>query len=162
MNTLYTRIIQKQITGVPTVPATPSHTDGTWLPTDIYPGELAVNETGNVFTNVSAAIVSIPTVPGTSAPSLVVTESTGTVIKFDNQTIYNTSTAPATGNITDDLTSARLGVVQKIYHNHTVAPTVPGTWKLLGADVYTTSVLNIIYAEWCGGTRVEYWITKEQ
>ena len=86
---------------------------------------------------------------------------TGTVISFANPLIYNTDLAPATGNITNDLTGARQGLVQKIYHNHTTAPTVPADWVLVGGGVYVESVLNIIYAEFAGGLRVEYWITQQ-
>ena len=86
------------------------------------------------------------------------TQTTGTVIAFNEPLIYNTSSAPGTGNITNSLTDAKLGIVQKIYHNDGSSPTVPAGWVLIGSGTYTTSALNIIYAEWCGGTRVEYWI----
>ena len=86
------------------------------------------------------------------------TATTGTVIAFNDPLIYNTSAAPGTGNITESLTDAKLGIVQKIYHNDGSSPSVPAGWVLIGSGTYTTSALNIIYAEWCGGTRVEYWI----
>jgi hypothetical protein len=86
--------------------------------------------------------------------------TTGTVIDFTNPKIFNTPASPATGNITDDLTGAKVGVVQKIYHNHSSAPTVPAGWVLVGAGTYATSTLNIIYAEWASGTRVEYWVVQ--
>ena len=88
------------------------------------------------------------------------TATTGTVISFNAPLIYNTSAAPGTGNITDSLTDAKLGIVQKIYHNDGSSPSVPAGWVLIGSGTYTTSALNIIYAEWCGGTRVEYWIVS--
>jgi hypothetical protein len=84
---------------------------------------------------------------------------TGTSIAFDKVSIYNEAT-PATGNLTDDLTGARIGIVQKIYHNATVAPVPPAGWVKLGTGSYTPSTLNIIFAEWVSGTRVEYWIVK--
>lgn len=87
--------------------------------------------------------------------------ATGTVIDFTLSKRFNSHSSPATGNITDDLTNARAGIVQKIYHNHSVAPTVPAGWVLIGSGTYTTSVLNIVYAEWVSGTRVEYWIVQE-
>lgn len=86
--------------------------------------------------------------------------TTGVDIFFVTPQIYNTASSAATANITNDLTGANLGVIQKIYHNHSVAPTVPGGWVLIGGE-YTISELNIIYAEWCGSSRVEYWITQE-
>jgi hypothetical protein len=88
------------------------------------------------------------------------TSTTGSVISFATPQVYNTFSAPSTANLTDDLTGAKIGYVQKIYHNKAVAPTVPAGWVLIGTGTYTTSTLNIIFAEWVSGTRVEYWITK--
>lgn len=87
-------------------------------------------------------------------------QTTGLLIDFQIQKIFNTATAPATGNITNDLTNAKLGIVQKIYHNSLIAPSMPVGWVLVGGGIYVPGVLNIIYAEWCGGTRVEYWVTQ--
>jgi hypothetical protein len=84
----------------------------------------------------------------------------GTIITFTSTTVYNEWDAPATGSLTDDLTGAQIGVVQKIYHNHSIAPSVPATWVVVSNGVYVPNVLNIIYAEWVKGTRVEYWITQ--
>ena len=107
--------------------------------------------------NSLAPVYSLDDIKGAVIPA---TATTGTLISFTKQEIYNTSSAPGTGNITNDLTGAELGVVQKIYHNDGSAPTVPAGWVLIGSGTYTTSSLNIIYAEWCGGTRVEYWIVS--
>jgi len=85
---------------------------------------------------------------------------TGVAISFTESEIYNTSAAAGTGNITNDLTNAQLGIVQKLYHQEGSAPTVPAGWVLMGSGTYSTSALNVIYAEWCGGTRVEYWIVQ--
>jgi len=90
------------------------------------------------------------------------TTATTTTINFTGQTIYYNSTSPATGNITQNLSSASLGLIQKIYHNDTVEPTYPVGWVLMGDAIYFTSRLNIIYAEWAGGSRVEYWYVQEQ
>jgi hypothetical protein len=87
------------------------------------------------------------------------TATTGSVITFDTAKIFNTFTTPTTADITNDLTSAKIGVVQKIYSNKAVEPTYPLGWVKLGGD-YTPSVVNIIYAEWSEGSRVEYWIIK--
>ncbi len=91
-----------------------------------------------------------------------VTTATTTTINFTGQTIYYNATSPATGNISENLTGASLGLVQKIYHNDTSEPTFPGGWVLMGDAIYFTSTLNIIYAEWAGGSRVEYWYVQEQ
>jgi hypothetical protein len=85
-------------------------------------------------------------------------QTTGTDINFTSCKIYNTSVSPGTASITGDYNDAKLGVMQKIYHQDSNAPTVPGTWILLGSNSYDITKLNIIYSEWCGGNRVEYWI----
>jgi len=111
-------------------------------PDDVkYPTTLAVSTALNGKENIAAA-------------------TTGSEILFVTPQIYNSPASPSTANITNDLTGARIGVIQKIYHNHSVAPTVPGGWVLIGGT-YTVSVLNIIYAEWVSGSRVEYWVIQE-
>jgi hypothetical protein len=88
------------------------------------------------------------------------TATTGAVISFATPQIYNSIASPSTSNITDDLTGAKIGIVQKIYHNHSVAPTFPAGWVKRGDGEYVVSVLNTIYAEWSVGTTVEYWIVQ--
>lgn len=88
--------------------------------------------------------------------------TTGSVISFITPEIYNSPGSPSSSNITDNLTGARIGVLQKIYHNKLTAPTFPAGWVLIGGSDYVDNVLNIIYCEWVSGTRVEYWITQEQ
>ena len=90
------------------------------------------------------------------------TTATTTNINFTGQTIYYNAGSPGTGNITENLSGAKLGLVQKIYHNDAVEPTYPAGWVLMGDAIYFTSTLNIIYAEWAGGSRVEYWYVQEQ
>jgi len=95
-------------------------------------------------------------------PFEVATQTTGNDIDFNIKKVYNTFSSPTTGDLTNTLTNALLGVVQKIYHNDTVEPTWLSNWKRLGDGVYVPNEVNIIYAEWAGGTRVEYWIVQEQ
>jgi hypothetical protein len=97
---------------------------------------------------------------GSTGPLATSTNTTGVTIDFTSLKIYNSPSSPATASITDNLTGAQLGYVQKIYHNYSVVPTFPGTWVKLGAGFYKTSSLNIIYAEWVSGTRIEYWIVQ--
>ena len=84
---------------------------------------------------------------------------TGAVIAFDALAVYNSFSSPTASNITNDLTGAKIGIVQKIYSNKATEPTYPAGWVKL-SGTYTNSVTNIIYAEWCEGSRVEYWIVK--
>jgi len=90
----------------------------------------------------------------------VTAATTGSVISFNVPVVWNTPASPSSSNLTDDLTNAKIGYIQKIYHNKATAPTVPAGWVLIGTGTYTTSTLNIIFAEWVSSTRVEYWITK--
>lgn len=92
---------------------------------------------------------------------LFASQATGTNIDFTENKIFNTFDTPGTGDITNDLTDAKLGIVQKIYHEDGVAPSFPAGWVLLGSGTYDITKLNIIYAEWVSGTRVEYWIVQE-
>ena len=92
--------------------------------------------------------------------TIATSPTTGAVISFANPQVYNSIASPSSSNITDNLTGARIGVIQKIYHNAGTAPTFPAGWVLRGTGAYVTSALNIIYAEWSVGTTVEYWITQ--
>jgi len=96
----------------------------------------------------------------TSWQTIYATAASGLPVEFSSQKIYGSATSPLSTNITANLTGANLGVVQKIYHQSGVAPTFPSGWVQLGTTTYTTGTLNIIYVEWAGGTRVEYWITQ--
>lgn len=90
----------------------------------------------------------------------ITTAATGAVISFATRQVYNSIASPSSSNLTDNLTGAQIGIVQKIYHNAGTAPTVPAGWVKRGTGSYVTSTLNIIYAEWSVGTTVEYWITQ--
>ncbi len=92
---------------------------------------------------------------GIVAPAL----ESGTEISFAIPSLYNDSDTPATGNITQDLSKAVRGFVQKIYHNDSSEPTYPAEWTLLAGE-YVADSLNIIYAEYASPTRVEYWIVN--
>ena len=84
--------------------------------------------------------------------------TTGISVGFTNSMIYNSPSSPGTSSITENLTGAKIGIVQKIYHQFTTAPTIPVNWTKLGSGNYATSSLNRIYVEWVGGTASEYWI----
>jgi hypothetical protein len=86
-------------------------------------------------------------------------QATGTLIDFEVRKIFNTSLIPAVGNFTPNLTNAKLGVIQKIYHQDSSVPTFPAGWVLMDG-VYMINSLNIIYAEFSESTRVEYRIVN--
>lgn len=114
-------------------------------------------ERGSAQTNKARTIYTYADIQGQAQSAVA---KTGVVVSFTENEIYNTSAAAGTGNITNDLTGAKLGIVQKLYHQEGSSPSVPAGWVLVGSGTYSTSALNIIYAEWCGGTRVEYWIVQ--
>ena len=84
---------------------------------------------------------------------------TTTVISFDVPAIYNSFSSPQTGTLTSSLTGARIGVVQVIYLNVATFPTLTG-WVNIGSRAFQASAVNIIYAKWSEGSRVEYWVSK--
>ena len=63
MNILDSRILLKRSTvagEVPTVPGSSTHTDGTWIPTDIYEGEAFLNVTdARLYTRAGSTIKEI-------------------------------------------------------------------------------------------------------
>jgi len=128
-----------------------------------HDGKTTINN-AYALPNVDGTVGQVPTTDGTgnvSWETIDATATTGSVISFASSQIYNSVASPSTSNITDDLTGAKIGIVQKIYHNHSVAPTFPVGWVRMGSGDYVTSVLNVIFCEWVSGTRVEYWINQE-
>ncbi len=117
---------------------------------------------GYVLTSDASGNASWQSVSGGTGGVPEATTATTTTINFTGQTIYYNATTPGTGNISQNLTGAKLGLIQKIYHNDVAEPTYPAGWVLIGDTIYFTSTLNIIYAEWATGSRVEYWYVQEQ
>ena len=91
----YARMIIKQGSGIPTIPASPDHRDGSWLNTDVYEGEQYLDtDTGIVYTRNGSsievvgggggnerAIIGSITQAATSAPTLVFGKNnTGAII----------------------------------------------------------------------------------
>ena len=128
---------------------------------------------GGVAVTAGDVVRALVDTPGQTYSNWVVTENnlgyipkrktgqaTGSVIAFAVPLRYNSIASPTASNITDDLTGAEIGNIQKIYHNSATAPTFPAGWVKRGNGSYVTSTLNIIFAEWSEGTTVEYWITQ--
>lgn len=126
------------------------------------------NTLGSLSTSTYPSLTELSYVKGvTSAIQTQITNkedksssTSGSVISFTTPQIYNSVASPGSSDITDDLTGARIGVIQKIYHNKLVAPTFPAGWVRLGSTTYNAGNNNIIFAEWISGTRVEYWIVR--
>lgn len=81
----------------------------------------------------------------------------GAEVKFDAARHYGSFAAPITSAITDSNTRARVGIVQKVYHQ-AASLTVPGTWVKVGAGTYAANEVNLIYVEFETTGRKIYWI----
>ena len=102
------RIIIKKGAGTPTVPSSTDHTDGTWLTTDIYEGELYLDTvTGFNYTRYGSTIVDLfPTSTGLAGNEFVFVFSKldfptpvgGVITLVDNYTYFITKTIDLTGD----------------------------------------------------------------
>ena len=102
------RIIIKKGTGAPTIPSSSDHTDGTWLSTDIYEGELYLDTvTGLNYTRYDSTIVELfPTSTGLAGNEFVFvfskldlpTPSGGVITLGNNITYFITKTIDLTGD----------------------------------------------------------------
>ena len=97
--------------------------------------------------------------PAGNASNPVVTG--GSEVVWDTYRVYGSPGDPLEGAVTSSVVNGTPGVVQKIYHQDTEAPSWPTGWVLLGAAPYIPGELNIVYAVFAGGSRVEYWISQE-
>jgi hypothetical protein len=87
--------------------------------------------------------------------------TTGTLVSFLVDKVYGTLTTPETGNITADITNAKLGVTNIIIHNSGTAPTFGSQFKKLsGSGNYVTGVVNYIYCTFITTTEVIYSINQ--
>lgn len=92
----------------------------------------------------------------------ITVKDSGVTIHFSAKTVFNGPTLPSSSSaITENLTNARIGVVQKIYHSG-ATPTFPATWQLIGEGDYYPNELNIIYAEYVETNWTEYWVVQKQ
>lgn len=92
----------------------------------------------------------------TEAPS-----TTGTLISFTIDKVYGTLVTPETGNITADVTNAKLGVTNIIIHNSATAPTFGSEFKKLsGSGNYVVGVVNYIYCTFITSTEIIYSINQ--
>lgn len=121
------------------------------LPNNEY--QAAVNANTPSSVNPFATIVDI------GMKSDNTTATTGDVISFVKSQVYNSPASPETGNITYDLIGAKIGIVQKLYHNSATPPAFPPDTVLVTGN-YVPSTLNIIELDWVSGTRVEIRIAQ--
>lgn len=120
---------------------------------------------GGSWTN----LVSIATITGPQGPpgadgdilTYPLPQYTGTVLSFVVDGVYGTIASPSTGNITADLTAAKLGVTNLIVHNSGSAPTFGAEFKKLsGSGNYVISVVNYIFCTYVSATEIIYSINQ--
>ena len=102
------RIIIKKGTGAPTIPSSSDHTDGTWVATDIYEGELYLDTvTGLNYTRYGSTIVELfPSSTGLAGNEFVFvfskldfpTPVSGVITLGNNITYFITKTIDLTGD----------------------------------------------------------------
>lgn len=91
----------------------------------------------------------------------VVLQTTGTDLTFSRDRNYGTVASPETGNITADVTGARLGVTNVIIHNHSSEPTFDSKFKKLsGSGDYSTGEINYIMCQYINSTEIVYTISQ--
>ena len=87
--------------------------------------------------------------------------TTGTLLSFITDKVYGTLATPETGNITADVTNAKLGVTSIIIHNSATAPTFGSEFKKLsGSGNYVAGVVNYIYCTFITDTEIIYSINQ--
>jgi len=102
------RIIIKKGLGTPTIPTSADHTDGTWLSTDIYEGELYLDTTNGLnYTRYDDTIIELfPTSTGLAGNEFVFvfskldlpTPVSGVITLANNYTYFITKTIDLTGD----------------------------------------------------------------
>lgn len=102
------RIIIKKGAGTPTIPSSSDHTDGTWLASDIYEGELYLDTTNGLnYTRYGSTIVELfPTSTGLAGNEFVFvfskldlpTAVSGVITLANNYTYFITKTIDLTGD----------------------------------------------------------------
>jgi hypothetical protein len=101
----YSRIITKKGTGIATIPPSADHSNGDWISTDIYEGELYLDEaTGKLYTNLAGVITELnPTGVNLSNQDLTQTDAVreydidGNTLIFDNGKLYVNTTGGTGG-----------------------------------------------------------------
>ena len=93
--------------------------------------------------------------------SIETSTTTGVNLSFTQDRVYGSLATPETGNITANVTGAKLGVTNIIIHNSGTAPTFGTQFKKLsGSGNYVTSVVNYIYVTYISSTEVIYSINQ--
>ena len=149
------RLINKKGNGVPTVPATSDHRDGSWLATDIYEGEWYLDkDTGTAYTRNGSSIVSLSGSPLPTVTSITFADSPFTPATKKETILVNS----AGGSIKIDLPASTTSQQAHYTIKKIDASTNPilvdpdGAETIEGATDYTLDEENQVVEIICFGT----------
>lgn len=92
---------------------------------------------------------------------ILVASTTGVALTFTLDRVYGSKATPETGNLTADITGAKLGVTNIVIHNTGTAPTFDAKFKKLsGSGSYVISVVNYIYCTYIASDEIIYSIQQ--
>lgn len=87
--------------------------------------------------------------------------TTGVNLSFTEDKVYGSIATAETGNITGNVTNAKLGVTVLVIHNHSSEPTFDSKFKKLsGSGNYITGAINYIYCQYINATEIVYSIQQ--
>jgi len=131
-----------------------------------YTAENSANKTDTMAGNTSSSTKYLST-KGTydytneTFLPIQVAQTTGVSVTFTTDRIYGSIATPETGNITANVTGAKLGVTNIIIHNNGTTPTFGSEFKKLsGSGDYVISVVNYIYCTYITSTEIIYSINQ--
>lgn len=85
----------------------------------------------------------------------VITPVSSNSISFTNLNIYGSYSNPRTGAITFDLTGAKFGYIQEVYHTGASMPSLPASAKIVNDVEYSNSKVNLLLFKYIDNSRVE-------
>ena len=87
--------------------------------------------------------------------------SIGTLLTFLSDSVYGSVDAPESGNITVDVTGAKLGVTNLILHQNGAEPTYPANFVLI-SGTYDPAKVNRILCVYLDDNTIDYSISQPQ
>lgn len=78
-----------------------------------------------------------------------------TIISFTEPQIYGNHSTPITGAITFDLTDAKVGMIQEMYHSGSALPTLPANAVITNEVEYSSDKVNLLLFKYISASRIE-------
>ena len=127
---------------VPTVPASNDHTDGTWIATDIYKGELFFNQAdGVMFTRDDSGIVTVGGKSDSALYSASLTIASADVLQL-NSTPLTIVSAQGVGTAIEVISAS----VKMVYNSVAYATNTTLELKMSGANTNLATLTNSLAA----------------